>query len=188
MYKAILFTVLGYASAQKLVYPLPNSGNPEPNDFNAVMETIAGMAIGFTGKQMPHLESCVEDSDEMVNLLVDAVDGFVEGSFISVARGFEDLSKFVSEIPVIAKTCPQTEADWESFSQVGEAFSSIGQFSYTVGENLVLNGHEIFQEWDDGLNFEKQGNHFMFGVKMGIAMDEAVQPPPIAAENELFLH
>jgi hypothetical protein len=155
--------------------------------FGNVMETIGGLFVGFFGKQMPKFEDCVEKSDDELNLLIKAVDDFSTGSYESIANGFHDIGDFVSGIPKLVSGCPKVTEDIDSFTELGKTFSDFGTFSYTVGENLAINGHEIFAEWDSAMAAEAKGDYFMFGVNMGIALDECIQPDPLGEESALFL-
>lgn len=158
----------------------------ETNFWAALFESIGGLAFGFSMAQMPHLWACVQESDDLINQVLDSIKGFSIGEFDNIAHSFRDLSSATVDLKQTFVSCPQTDADALTWKNLDKSFVSFTALTETVGLNLGLNGKEIYAEWDQAMLAAKNDDWFTFGSRMGVAAQEAVTPVDMDTETKFL--
>ena len=144
--------------------------------FEQFGHTVGGITVGFFEKQMPHLVQCAGQSEDVVNLINQAVDDFGQGDTEGVGNGLIDLGKTVKLVPKAIEGCADiVDKDIESFGKLAKTFESFDGFVTTVGQNWLLND-DVEKRWDAANAAAAKQDYYTYGENLGIMANELIQP------------
>ena len=157
-----------------------------PTEFDIVIEieqvesisvkTVAkfteGFLYGILHKEIPPLDSCITNVNNIWSHVSKAVTDFELETYDGVSNGLYELSQGVYLIPEAVKNCVAVKDDLSVIYKLAKAFSDPWSLAYTVGKNLLLNGVDIYHKIEDATAAYKRADYFNLGRYSGEAMDE----------------
>jgi hypothetical protein len=86
-----------------------------------------------------------------------------------IADGIGKLADLLEHVMAGMKDCSHVKADWTSVVKMIEAFNSPTSFVIHIGEDLLINGKDIYSEIKDAIDSYKKENWEQFGIDVGMA-------------------
>ena len=126
-----------------------------PN-LKEITKLVDGFLIGaLQTEEVYDLDICLKDVNPLVTDMTTAIADFKDGSYYRITDGIYQLGQFVSQIKVVTKDCSRAlrEEDLDKLKDMEEAFLHPKQLILDVGEDLVVNGVEIYQDVKKGIQF-----------------------------------
>ena len=126
-----------------------------PN-FKEITQLVDGFLLGaLQTEQVYDLDTCLKDVNPLITDMTTAIEDFKDGSYYRITDGIYQLGQFVSQIKVVTKDCSIAlrEEDMDKLKAMEEAFLHPKQLILNVGEDLVVNGVEIYQDVKKGIQF-----------------------------------
>ena len=100
---------------------------------------------------MDNIINCVKDAETIYTDVKDGVVLLKKGDATDELNGLKDIAEGVFKIKDAISDCKGVVADWEKLETMAAIFSNPWSFAYHVGQDLVLNGIEIFREVEDSV-------------------------------------
>lgn len=152
--------------------------NPQPEaeilkglNFNQVMDIIGGFFVGMsTDVNTPDLAPCVTNTDVFGGWIEKSVIDFSKHSFDGTKDGLMDLSNAFGTLPAFIEKCvPASVETAKVVEKMALAFAHPLSLMYHVGENIIVNGQEIFADISKAMGDYQTGNWYDFGFEIGQA-------------------
>merc|ERR1719388_441446 len=80
---------------------------------------------------------------------------FAKHTAIDTAKALPMLHDAIKELPLALSSCKAAEKDVEDMAKAIDAFGEPADFGYNVGENMLLNGVDIYHEIEAAIAAEK---------------------------------
>jgi len=135
------------------------SSLPGPAQF------IVGVAESFIGKILPNWVNCMRGVDSLVSNVQSLFNDFHSGITSNLKKAVYDLASILSGIKGIVSKCGLTEVVEKITEFVAKVYSGFGDI--VIGAELVLNGVNIYHNFDDALHAWKAGNWEQMGKDVG---------------------
>ena len=135
-----------------------------------ITQLLDGFLLGaLKTEQVYDMELCVREINPLVTDLTTAIADFKDGSYYRITDGIYQLGQFVSQIETVTKDCPRAlnEEDKEKLKAMEEAFSNPKKLILDAGEDLIINGVEIFGDVKKGIQWYDAAHYKEAGLQFG---------------------
>ncbi|CAD7967482.1 unnamed protein product [Amoebophrya sp. A25] len=134
-----------------------------------IIEIIEGISEGF-GLKMER--ECIDSSSKVVDKIEKAVELMQERTTASMMKAFEMLEQALRvDWPAAASACAATAAELSKILASLEILRHPKQFAYHVGQDLIVNGVDIYKSVNAAVGFWKEAKYEDFGYQIGEALN-----------------
>lgn len=176
MYKALLITTLILGSLAGSTF-LPKEKDIS-GDLKAAAEFVVGILAGFeidVGEQ--DLVDCVGDIASIVGDIDTSVKDFKEKTPTGIKAGLKEVGLALENIPNTLNTCKKVSLNQaDKINEAISVFESPLSLIYHVGEALVLDGNDIYNDVNLGIGDWNKKDYYESGKYFGEALFKVVQP------------
>jgi len=149
----------------------------KPND-NEVLEITEGIVEGFILTDTFDLHSCVQKFESTApyvrNGVVLIAKGAEKGDEKRVKHGLKQIAIALRAIPDIFNACKAGVEAVESLVKAIVAFSTPASFAFEVGQHIVLNGVNIYEEIKAAIEAWDKQDWTTFGKHVGMALRKVI--------------
>ena len=163
-------------------------------DFNQVMDIIGGFFVGMgSSVTAPDIAPCVTNTDVFGGWIEQAVVDFSKHTFDGTKDGMMDLSNAMGALPPFIQKCVPAAIETEQIIvKASVAWAHPLNLLYHVGENILVNGVEIFADVSKAMGDYQSGNWYDFGFRIGQASFDIIYVPesqaaPLSEEVALIV-
>ena len=172
-YQTNQFFDLGYniGAIVKKMIPVHSEKVLKGLDFNQVIDIIGGVFLGIASDvQAPEIAPCVYNSDVFGGFIEQAVVDFSNNTFDGIKNGLMDLSNAFGALSGFVNTCvPAAVETGLLLEKITLAWAHPLSVLYHTGENILINGQEIFKDISLALGDYQTGEWEDFGFRIGQA-------------------
>ena len=167
-YSAAALAAMGYG------YYLTRNGAPalglSAHDLELVAEGAIKGALHTEG--LDSILTCVEDPKATIKSFEDAIKQFEKKDMASITMGFMDMAQAFKSLAKAVTDCDSdvTKREIEIFESMLKSFEDPKSLAIKAGQNIVLNGVEIYHEISAAYTSYKVAEYENFGRDMGVAM------------------
>ena len=173
----VLFFCLSLLSQSS---PSPALSAKDPYlEFDDVMEIIGGVFVGMgVDVKATEIAPCVLDTSTMGLLLQQALSDFLEKSYTGKVEAMAKLALAYKDLPSWMKTCvPASEEAAVTIEKMILAWGHPTSVLYHMGENLIVNGQDIFADVSYAMGAFETKQYFDFGFFCGLAAFKIIYVP-----------
>eukprot|EP00357_Protocruzia_adherens_P000288 CAMPEP_0114981338 /NCGR_PEP_ID=MMETSP0216-20121206/5488_1 /TAXON_ID=223996 /ORGANISM="Protocruzia adherens, Strain Boccale" /LENGTH=1455 /DNA_ID=CAMNT_0002342997 /DNA_START=218 /DNA_END=4585 /DNA_ORIENTATION=+ len=142
--------------------------SPAVSNGLKIVEGLLSGALKTAG--LSDITSCFEDADNVVTECMSGVKAFEQHTASSIATALKDFAGAFSQVPTAISTCKEAVAEAETLAREIENFSSPKTLLFKIGESLIVNGKEIFDDVSGAVKDFKNGQYYNGGYQIGVAM------------------
>lgn len=170
---AILCFLISVGFSATAFRPKPVELTPTETE---VLDIIGGILDGvLIDLTVADIKTCLTDIETIGKDLMSAVKSLEEENPIGVKAGIVKIGDTLDILPGAIKTCQTGYAEEiAKLKSLVAIFSSPASFAYDVGESLLINGHEIYNEVDDAITQFHAASWFNFGKDIGEALAQCI--------------
>lgn len=119
-----------------------------------------------------HFLACVDSPKDVMAKLEDAVKDFQDDSVTGVSKALFKIGDAVSDVAKGIQTCDKdvSAREMQILSEMYEGFRHPKALAQRAGENIIVNGVEIYKEMSAAYTNYQEHNFEGFGRDVGIAM------------------
>ena len=116
--------------------------------------------------------TCIQDSEQVVGDIEDAVASFEKQTTTGVITGLGDLADALTVVGAAIGTCSQQKdiAQLKKLEEMLKQFKNPKSFAFHVGKDLLVNGQDIYHQISDAVAQYRAGKYEAFGEDIGSAM------------------
>ena len=181
--KAVLIVCLAISALAGPQMPhAPIESSPAPLkglNFNQVMDIIGGFFVGMsTDVNATDLAPCVTNSDVFGGWIEQAVVDFSKDTFDGIKDGMMDLSNAFGALPPFIEKCvPASIETAKVVEKAAVAWAHPLSLLLHTGENILVNGKDIFEDISKAMGDYQTGNWYDFGFEIGQASFKVIYVP-----------
>lgn len=135
-----------------------------------VFQIVQGVLFGaLDTADLDDYITCIQDSEEVVEDIEDAVKNFKRENVRGVTKGFSNLASALTTVSSAIGKCSQ-QKDIDQVKKLEEmllTFKNPKSFAFHIGKDLLYNGKSIYKEISDAINQYEAGNLQAFGEDIG---------------------
>lgn len=141
-----------------------------------VAEIAEGTLIGFFNSAgYPDIASCITDAEDVAIDAEKAFNDFSDKSVSGVIQGLKDLGDMVNEIKVAMTDCEQiSDNDWSEITNAVDTMSNPLKFAYHVGEEILINGVNIYHDIESAQSNWESQKYEAFGENVGDVLEKVL--------------
>ena len=146
-----------------------------------------GILLGAVQAEgLDNMDTCFSGPPEIISAAEVAIKDFKAGGVDNVVHGLKELAVLATMMKQEVAACKGVKADWEKLEKMAAVMSSPTSFAYHVGKDLLLNGHDIYDDIESGITEYDSQEWEPFGKSVGNALAKLI----IGEEptEPLFLH
>ena len=130
-----------------------------------------GILMGaIKAEGLDNIESCINDTIQIVDNVEIAVDDFKKNSASATLDVLEHLYHAIMGIKDEIKDCKGVTADWAKLESMAAIFASPASFAYHTGKDLIVNGFQIYHDVADSVTQFENKAYEPFGENIGKAL------------------
>jgi hypothetical protein len=134
-----------------------------------IVHLTEGFFVGAFGAEGMDVSSCIKDADQVFTDAHSAITDFEKKDITSIAKGLGEVADMLKGMQSAISDCKDIPADATRIVDMVKAFKSPTSFAWHVGKDLLLNGHDIYNDIDDGIKSFNSKNWNKFGQDIGHA-------------------
>ena len=166
-----LFLSFGIAAANA------STGNNNPHvDYTKVdfEDFLEGVLQGVFETADPLAETCVQNGEDMLLTISQAVHDLKEGTKESVEAGVQLIGQVIQEASSELVACETAVNDFEKLAEMASSFSHPLAFAFHAGKNILINHVEITDEIHAAVQAWDAPDFFDFGFNVGEALAQVL--------------
>lgn len=140
--------------------------------FDDFKQVLFGVLEGSLGHEVDLAETCINEGEDAMQNLEEAVNDIMEGTEESVQEGIQLLGQVVQEATQDLQDCELAAEDIDRLIDMSDILSHPLSFLYNAGKNIIINHVEIFDEIDEAIDDWQAipPDYNKFGFNIGSAM------------------
>ena len=141
----------------------------KPN-VKEITQLLDGFLFGaLKTEEVYDMEMCIKEINPLVTDLTTAIADFKDGSYYRITDGIYYLGQFVAQIKTVTKDCPNAlrEEDKLKLEEMADAFKNPKKLILDAGEDLIINGVEIYQDVKKGITRFDSKDYQLAGQEFG---------------------
>jgi len=140
-----------------------------------VAQIVNGVLMGaLKAEHADDLLTCLKDSDRAVQEFNEAYQDFRKGTISGYADGIMALGHAVEDLGHSVEDCSSVAHEWQTVVNWAHSFSSPITFAMHVGEDILLNGVDIYNDIEDAITSWETDQYEQFGEDVGDAIAKIV--------------
>lgn len=148
-----------------LLFTVPFS---QQMNTNEVEEVFKGVLEGFLSEHSySHILPCLGDLSSESTLVVEGVENMLTKTKEGIKKGLEQIGEGLETLPEAMIECGEAVNEAKSLINAFAQFKSPLSFAYHVGEDLVVNGINIYKEINQAITDYKDTEYLDMGKQIG---------------------
>lgn len=134
-----------------------------------------GVLLGAVNAEgLENMSTCFSGPPDIINAAEVAIKDFKAGGVDNTIHGLKELAVLVTMMKQELAACKGVTADWKKLEAMASVMSSPTAFAYHVGKDLLLNGHDIYDDIETGITDYDAGKWEPFGQSVGNALAKLI--------------
>ena len=168
------FQIISLLVVMMVIALSPVSAHSE--EWEITIDMFEGIISGFFSEDLPDLKSCADDT---VNAYDDFANGIAllhtdENELTKVTQGLSYLANAITTIQNLLTDCRGVETEINKLVSTVSSFSNPVTLTFHVGEDLVVNGYDIYEEITQAVSMWEAGSYTQCGVEIGEALEKTL--------------
>jgi hypothetical protein len=147
----------------------------EATNLQKAFDISYGILLGAVKAEgLDNMDTCFSGPPQIIDAAELAIKDFKAGGVDNVVHGLKELAVLVTMMKQELQACKGVTADWKKLEKMAAVMSSPTAFAYHVGKDLLLNGHQIYNDIESGIeNYDVQ-KWEPFGENVGNALAKLI--------------
>ena len=134
-----------------------------------------GLLLGAVKAEgLENMETCFSGPAQIIETAEQAIADFKAGGVDNVVHGLKELAVLTTQLKQEVAACKGVKADWQKLEEMAAVMSNPTSFAYHVGKDLLLNGHDIYNDINAGISEYKAQQWEPFGESVGHALAKLI--------------
>jgi hypothetical protein len=143
--------------------------------MSQVAEIVNGVLMGaLKAEHADDLVTCLKDADRTVEDLNEAYHDFKLKTAAGTASGLVALGHAMEDLGHDVEECASVVHLFETIVTWSHTFTNPISFAFHVGEDLLLNGVQIYDDIEDSITSWENGSYEKFGEDVGDALAKII--------------
>lgn len=142
--------------------------------LSQVAQIVEGVLQGALSAESSDLVSCLGDAETVIGYLNTAFHDLEERTASGTAAGLVALGHALEEVEPIVSDCASITNEWSTIVNWAHTFTNPISFAMHVGEDILLNGTDIYNDIEDAITSWNSGSYEKFGEDVGDALAKVI--------------
>ena len=147
----------------------------EAANLQIAFDISYGVLLGAVRAEgLDNMDTCFSGPPQIIDTADQAIKDFRAGGVDNIVHGLKQLAVLTTQMRQELQACKGVEADWKKLEEMAAVMSNPTSFAYHVGKDLLLNGHDIYNDIDAGIAEYGDQQWKPFGESVGNALAKLI--------------